>query len=158
MIQRLVFETPPELRVYLEMSKDDGARDCRYLFNFSETLVRLHRQRDGFVGADIEAVEAAWCNPDFDLWSGGFVVKLHNGRRAHIVSHAYEEGWDSGSEVVVEMLPAGQEYPVWDSHCAEPPQGWKEVPELAHYLARLQNYRAGSAADTEPSPRLIHYG
>jgi hypothetical protein len=55
------------------------------LFEFSEGLLYLDATRDGFAGSDVKSVEAMWGYADANFyWCGGYVVRLHDGRRAYI--------------------------------------------------------------------------
>jgi hypothetical protein len=69
----------------VDAQDDSFPRDTAGLFEFSESLLHLDAQRDGFAGPDVISVEAMWGYADANFyWCGGYVVRLHDGRRAYI--------------------------------------------------------------------------
>ena len=58
------------------------------LDHFVQVLCRLDTGRHGFGAIDLLAVEAAWIGALGETWSGGFVARLKDGKRAHVDGRA----------------------------------------------------------------------
>ena len=58
------------------------------LDHFVQVLCRLDADRHGFGALDLLAVEGAWIGAAGEAWSGGFVARLKDGRRAHVDGRA----------------------------------------------------------------------
>jgi hypothetical protein len=97
------------------------------VYDFSESLA----QAEGFSRADVESVVAAWGeNGDFAEWSGGFVLRLKDGRFAYIEGWCDTTGWgcqDGVETTLYDAMPAVSEL--------QPMKAWDHKPEdLAKYL------------------------
>jgi hypothetical protein len=111
----------------------------KYLTDFVETLVRLD-EADGFTACDIAAVESAWGSFGEELWYGGFVVSLKDGRRAYLDAYAGERHWSGDDvDVTVQFLRPGEAYPKLGSDHYQTLFGWDDraSEELDEFLIRL---------------------
>lgn len=117
------------------------------VIEFGEALMQLDPARCGFGMEEVSTVEASWRLDDADFfWCGGFVVRLHDGRRAYI------EG--SRTPVYDEREPGSQRYTLhWEFDVRligdephgsltplqpPPPVSWEEAPRrLNDFLRRL---------------------
>jgi hypothetical protein len=113
----------------LRRSQWDGA----YLDHFVQILSRVDTLRHGFALADIQAVETAWAEDAGDTWSGGFVVRLKDGRRAHADGRAGRSHWSDDSDIDAGLLDAGDLHPETGAR-----HGWQR-PAWDETLARGLN-------------------
>jgi hypothetical protein len=98
------------------------------LDHFVQVLCRLDADRHGFGALDLLAVEGAWIDAAGETWSGGFVARLKNGRRAHVDGRAGRSQW-SGEDCDIEagLLEGGEQHPErgvrhgWQDH------GWDDA-------------------------------
>jgi hypothetical protein len=66
-------------------------------------LLRLDAQRDGFAGPDVASVEAMWGYADANFFrTGGYVVRLRDGRRAYIEATSVPEFSEDGETYELE--------------------------------------------------------
>jgi hypothetical protein len=109
------------------LRRTDG--DGAYLDHFVQMLCRLDGARHGFTANDLAAIEAAWIGDAGAGWSGGFVARLKDGRRAHVDGRAGAAHWSEDSDIEAGGLDAGQPLPelaarrglqghAWDEHTA----------------------------------------
>ena len=63
------------------------------LDHFVQVLCRLDADRHGFGALDLLAVEGAWVGAAGETWSGGFVARLKDGKRAHVDGRAGRSQW-----------------------------------------------------------------
>ena len=121
-------------------------KDTAGLFEFTESLLHLDALRDGFAGPDVKSVEAMWGDADANFyWCGGYVVGLHDGRRAYIEGTSVPEFSEDGETYELEWtfdvrFLADEPY-----HSLTPlqpserrPYAWEEAPRsLNELLSRL---------------------
>jgi hypothetical protein len=82
------------------------------LDHFVQVLCRLDADRHGFGAIDLLAVEGAWVGPAGEVWSGGFVARLKDGRRVHVDGRAGHAYWSEGdSDIQAGLLEAGEQHP-----------------------------------------------
>lgn len=113
--------------------------DGAYLDHFVQMLCRLDADRHGFAVEDLVAIERAWVGEEGEAWSGGFVVRLRDGRRAHVDGRAGLSHWSEDSDIEAGVLDANQPHPEpgvrhgWQGHA------WDEglTRGLGEFLARL---------------------
>jgi hypothetical protein len=116
------------------------------LFEFSEGLLYLDARRDGFAGSDVKSVEAMWGYADANFyWCGGYVVGLHDGRRAYIEGTSVPEFSEDGETYELQWTfdvrflgdePYHSLTPLQPSQ--HRPYVWEEAPEsLNEFLNRL---------------------
>lgn len=88
---------------------------------------------------DIARVGMAWADFEFEEWSGGFVLHLHDGRAVYVESYSEDRDWGPDSTVAVIELKEGQDMPrLPEDHLSEF-YGWASgLPELDEYLAHLK--------------------
>ena len=88
------------------------------LDHFVQVLCRL----DAGLGAlDLLAVEGAWIGTPGEAWSGGFVARLRDGRRAHVDGRAGAAQWsDEDSNIEAGLLDGGEQHPELGAH-----HGWQ---------------------------------
>ena len=93
------------------------------LDHFVQVLCRLDAHRHGFGALDLLAVEAAWIGAPDETWSGGFVARLKDGRRAHADGRAGDSHWsDEDSNIEAGTLEGGEQHPElgarhgWQAH------------------------------------------
>ncbi len=115
-----------------------GSHDSS-LHALGEALDALDRGNLGVRPRDIACVEAFWSYEEWDVASGGFVLRLHDGRRAYL--DVWVEGAEDDSrppckvDVELQELPAGQKYPHFPS-TADPIGGWRDDVEPLNALLR----------------------
>jgi hypothetical protein len=75
---------------------------------FLESFIETHSRLDhdaGFAADDVCAVEWAWGSFGEELWYGGFIVDLKDGRRAYLDVFAGEDsGWGGDASVETQFL------------------------------------------------------
>ena len=82
------------------------------LDHFVQVLCRLDIDRHGFGATDLLAVEGAWIGAAGETWSGGFVARLKDGKRAHVDGHAGHSHWsDEDSDIKAGLLEGGEQHP-----------------------------------------------
>jgi hypothetical protein len=82
------------------------------LDHFVQVLCRLDAGRHGFGALDLLAVEGAWIGTPGEAWSGGFVARLKDGRRAHVDGRAGAAHWsDEDSNIEAGLLDGGEQHP-----------------------------------------------
>ena len=82
------------------------------LDHFVQVLCRLDADRHGFGAIDMLAVEAAWRGAAGETWSGGFVARLKDGKRAHVDGRAGQPPWsDEASDIAAGLLEDGERHP-----------------------------------------------
>jgi hypothetical protein len=128
-------------------SRDDGQLERNAgLFEFAEGLLYLDAQRDGFAGPDVESVEAMWGYADANFyWDGGYVVRLHDGRRAYIGGTSVPEFSADGETYELQWtfdVRFLADEPYYSLMPFQPnrrsPFSWEEAPEsLNEFLNRL---------------------
>lgn len=143
-----MYVSPPYsklLRVRDEMCDSEETGNIFYLSNLAELLhlIELENARqagthDLEIGA-IDRVACAWGYPDDEIWSGGFVLELRDGRRVYLEGHADIADWNESLGVSVRRLAADEEKPEFPILHLSQVQGWRdELPELSEYLQRVQ--------------------
>jgi hypothetical protein len=97
--------------------------DVSDLDHFVQVLCRLDADRHGFGAFDLLAVEGAWIGPAGETWSGGFVARLKDGRRAHVDGRAGGAHWsDEDSDIEAGLLDRDEQHPAlgarhgWQGH------------------------------------------
>jgi hypothetical protein len=93
------------------------------LDHFVQVLCRLDADRHGFGALDLLAVEGAWIGAPGATWSGGFVARLKDGRRAHVDGRAGGSHWsDEDSDIEAGLLDGDEQHPAlghaWDDEMA----------------------------------------
>lgn len=95
------------------------------LDHFVQVLCRLDADRHGFGAIDLLAVEAAWIGASGETWSGGFVARLKDGKRAHAEGRTGDSHWsEDDSEIEAGLLDGGEQHPgarqghAWDDAMA----------------------------------------
>jgi len=92
------------------------------LDHFVQVLCRLDAGRHGFGALDLLAVEGAWIGAPGETWSGGFVARLKDGRRAHVDGRAGASHWsDEDSDIAAGLLDGGEPHPE-----RAPRHGWQD--------------------------------
>lgn len=86
----------------LRGTESDGA----YLDHFVQILCRLDTERHGYAVDDLQAIEAAWIGAAGETWSGGFVARLKDGRRAHADGRAGSAHWSEDCDIEAGLLAA----------------------------------------------------
>jgi len=82
------------------------------LDHFVQVLCRLDIDRHGFGATDLLAVEGAWIGAAGETWSGGFVARLKDGKRAHVDGRAGHSHWsDEDSDIKAGLLEGGEQHP-----------------------------------------------
>ena len=82
------------------------------LDHFVQVLCRLDAGRHGFGALDLLAVEGAWIGTPDETWSGGFVARLKDGRRAHVDGRAGASHWsDEDSNIEAGLLEGSAPHP-----------------------------------------------
>ena len=82
------------------------------LDHFVQVLCRLDAGRHGFGAPDLLAVEGAWIGTPGEAWSGGFVARLKDGRRAHVDGRAGAAHWsDEDFNIEAGLLDGGELHP-----------------------------------------------
>jgi hypothetical protein len=116
-----------------------GMNESGGLYELNEALHVLGRSTSGARPADIAQVEAFWCAVGMDFSSGGYVLRLHDGRRAYLdvwIERERDEGTPPKVEIELDALAAGQRYPHFPS-AADPVGGWRDdVQPLNDFLHR----------------------
>ena len=91
------------------------------LDHFVQVLCRLDAGRHGFGALDLLAVEGAWIGAPGEAWSGGFVARLKDGRRAHVDGRAGAAHWSDGdSNIEAGLLEGSEPHPELGGH-----HGWQ---------------------------------
>jgi hypothetical protein len=148
-------------KVLADLSEEEGRlgelKSTLYGHNSASTLAVLEDAHDApFRWRDIAQVSAAWSSAGEDIWRAGFVVKLHDGRRAYIdaflgvESGAFESvGGDEANEepasITVMWLKEGQRYPELGANHYQRLFGWSDEPGLETFVTRLQKLAANAA-------------
>jgi hypothetical protein len=98
------------------------------LDHFVQVLCRLDADRHGFGALDLLAVEGAWIDAAGETWSGGFVARLKNGRRAHADGRAGRSQW-SGEDCDIEagLLEGGEQHPELGARHGWQDHGWDDA-------------------------------
>jgi hypothetical protein len=82
------------------------------LDHFVQVLCRLDADRHGFGASDLLVVEAAWTGATGETWSGGFVARLKDSRRAHVDGRAGGSHWsEEDSDIAAGLLEGGEQHP-----------------------------------------------
>ena len=114
---------------------------ARWIRGLAGGLHRLAPRRDSFRAEDVVCVVQAWHGDDWDVWEGGFVVELRDGRTARLECFALLFDWSCPEEsrVTASIEPKG-----YDERIANP---WEPdhrlfedgaaLPELQAFLRRL---------------------
>jgi hypothetical protein len=100
------------------------------VYELGHVLHVLDADSHGFARTHIEQVECFWTFGDMHGSQAGFVLRLHDGRRAHIAFahwHAYEQ--DEDFRIDVTFLPADV--------LPDPGEGTAWIFETAHLGRRL---------------------
>lgn len=84
--------------------------DSAHLDHCVQVLCRLDSMRHGFAIDDLHAIESAWISEADEPWAGGFVVRLKDGRRAHVDGRAGQSHWSEDSDIEAGFLDAGYAY------------------------------------------------
>jgi hypothetical protein len=127
------------------MTKDPSPASAdariRGIYELGHALYALDADSHGFARSDIEQVECFWSYSDMHSSSAGFVLRLHDGRRAHVDFlhwHGFEQ--DEDFRIEVEFLPRDQVHPTFPSspdRAPWPPGGWSSgTSHLNRMLAR----------------------
>lgn len=75
-------------------------------YDFSESIA----QAEGFAMADIDSALAAWGeNGDYAEWSGGFLLRLKDGRFAYVEGWCDTTGWGCQDGVETRLFDAEPE-------------------------------------------------
>lgn len=88
----------------LRSTEWDGAD----LDHWIQIMCRLDARVHGFGAADVRDVECAWSEAHPAGWSGGFVARLKDGRRAGIGATVGLRHWTDGASLEVALVE-GQE-------------------------------------------------
>lgn len=82
------------------------------LDHFVQVLCRLDAGRHGFGAIDLLAVEGAWLGATDEAWSGGFIARLKDGKRARVDGRAGRSHWsDEDSDIEAGLLEGGEQHP-----------------------------------------------
>jgi hypothetical protein len=120
--------------------------DGSYLDHFVQILCRLDADRHGFAATDLSAIEAAWVGGDKAAWSGGFVARLADGRRAHVDGRAGLNHWGEDSDIDSGLLEGREPHPELGARYGWQNHNWDEG------LARGLNELLGKLAAERPVP------
>ena|SRR5690242_2020914 len=123
--------------------------DGAHLDHFVQVLCRLDSVRHGFAVDDLQAIESAWVGEAGEPWSGGFVARLKDGRRAHIDGRAGESHWLEDSDIEAGLLDASEPYPELGARYGWHEHVWREE------LARGLNEFLGRFAALAPAENSI---
>ena len=100
------------------------------LDHFVQALCRLDADRHGFGASDLLVVEAAWIGAAGETWSGGFVARLKDGKRAHVDGRAGHSHWsDEDSDIEAGLLDGSEQHPEpggwhgWQDHAWDDAMG-----------------------------------
>lgn len=133
---------------YLDMAEQWAAEQgwyhwnaARWIRGLAGGLHRLEPRRDGFRAEDVVRVVQAWHGDDWEVWEGGFVVELRDGRHARLECFALLFDWSypDESRVTVTIEPNGYDEKIanpWDPDHRVFEDG-ADLPELQDYLRRL---------------------
>jgi len=114
---------------------------ARWIRGLAGELHRLDPRRDGFRAEDVVRVVQAWHGDDWEVWEGGFVVELRDGRTARLECFALLFDWSCPEEsrVAASIEPKG--YDERTANRWEPDHRHFEdgaaLPELQAFLRRL---------------------
>lgn len=110
-----------------EPSRTTGRPRIDGIYELGHVLYVLDAQSHGFAPPDIERVEGFWTFGDWHGSSAGFVLRLKDGRRAHVEllhTHAFEQVEDLRIEVAflpdpgLPPLPPDAPVSAWSSDAA----------------------------------------
>lgn len=134
------------------LSKEEGrlgeVKSALYGHYFASTLAILEAAHDAvFRWYDIAEVSAAWSSAGEDIWRAGFVVALHDGRRAYIDAFlGVESGvfervdgkvYEEPASITTTWLKERQQYPDLPANHYHQLFGWSDAPGLEAFVARL---------------------
>ncbi len=125
----------------LRGAEGDGA----YLDHFVQILCRLDAARHGFSVDDLQAIEAAWIDGAGETWSGGFVARLKDGRRAHADGRAGGSHWSEDADVEAGLLTASAPLPELGARHGWQGHAWDEG--VARSLGALLENSAGKSRE-----------
>ena len=126
--------------------------DSIHLDHFVQVLCRLDDDRHGFTLDDLHAIENAWVGEPGETWSGGFVVRLKDGSRAHVDGRAGQSHWSDDSDIEACLLGTGERQPELGSRYGWQTHVWNE--ELARTLNEfLVRFAAQHGQPPEESSR-----
>lgn len=113
--------------------------DGTHLDHFVQILCRLDNTRHGFAVDDLQAIESAWVGEAGEFWSGGFVVRLKDGRRAHVDGRAGESHWSEDSDIEAGFLDTGEPHPELGARYGWHEHAWSEglARGLNEFLGRF---------------------
>lgn len=124
----LMIEPPDDQRVE-DFLSTVGRQDSFGLYELHEALHVLAKSNQEVGVRDIAQVERFWLNVGDVYSSAGFILLLHDGRRAYLFVWVEQAGDDGArtpkADIEFEILPAGQKAPTFPS-TAEPLGGWRE--------------------------------
>jgi hypothetical protein len=131
---------PPTLERVQALLVIVGPYESAAICELNEALHALYCADLGAKPIDIAHIEAFWHCADWDFSSAGFVLLLHNGRRAYLDIWVEQVGDDGKTPPKVDIefahLPAGQKYPNFPSP-SDPIGGWiDDVQTLNIFLRR----------------------
>jgi hypothetical protein len=117
------------------------------LDHFVQLLCRLDAERHGFAVDDLQAIETAWVGEAGEAWSGGFVARLKDGRRAHADGRAGRSHWAEDGDVDAGLLDAGDQHPELSARHGWQGHAWDEnvARTLNELLSRLTPVRRQEA-------------
>jgi hypothetical protein len=113
--------------------------DGAYLDHFVQILCRLDAGRHGFAVDDLAAIEGAWADADEAAWSGGFVARLKDGRRAHVDGRTGRPHWAEDSDIEAGPLEGAQLHPELGARHGWQDHDWDEglTRRLNEFLGKL---------------------
>lgn len=120
--------------------------DGHDLDHFVQVLCRLDPDRHGFGVLDLVAVESAWVGATGETWSGGFVGRLKDGRRAHADGRAGHAHWaDGDSDIAAGLLGGGERHPELSARHGWQDHVWDDgmARRLNELLARIDTAADG---------------
>ena len=97
------------------------------LDHFVQVLCRLDAVRHGFGALDLLAVEGAWIDAASATWSGGFVARLKDGRRAHVDGRAGSSQWSDEDCDIAAALLEGTDHRVLGTRHGRHGHGWDDA-------------------------------
>lgn len=100
--------------------------DGPYLDHFVQVLCRLDARRHGFSVDDLQAIEGAWVGEAGESWSGGFVARLVDGRRAHADGRAGGAHWSEDSDIEASLFGANEPLPELGARHGWQGHAWNE--------------------------------
>lgn len=129
---------PPSDGRLLDFWASVGLTDSHGIYELNEALLVLYKAKLGTKPVDIDRIEEFWEDIGDGFSSAGFLLQLHNGRRAYIDVWVEQTSRDGTTppkvDIAFEELPEGQRYPEFDNPI-EPAGGWlDDVETLNEFL------------------------